>query len=883
VRFQNVGGRTFGATPMDTAELQPNPSLVVSEADVTITNAEQLTGSPAVLVSGDRATFVNLPGGSISLAAGSGTDLSRAAVVITGAGVVLENRSGASISADDGTYQAVLGSAYADTVINEGSIRGYVRLGDGADRYRELAGESNGFGDRYVDLGDGNDEAVFDLSEATSTINISAAGGAGTDLLRFENVGNGDVIRFNGVTSFETIEFSGAGPNSSAIFNRWAPAYETILVNGGLNLVFSASSSASYTGLASGTVIVNDATLRLQRNTVPDRIIGGEGSEHIVLEPQIVVPNPLPTAINSVALGGGDDSFTWHYGYRSPLIADGGEGNDLLVVSQVYAEQSLAAFTGFERVHHQLATDSTSGFTLRDLGIDVQQLILNANESWRASTLTLDLGVRSGLTVGAGFSPVLIAQGTTVGSVMDRVLVDESRTSSGQQIENRGTVAGDVVLEGGDDRFVNAGAIGGAISLGDGNDSFADTASSSFRGVVSGGAGNDTYIVIAGYNPTEAINEGTDTVLSEISFVLGANIENLTLTGNLISEGTGNAGANTITGNSSVNVLYGLGGNDLLFGEAGDDSLFGGDGDDFLYGGAGRDVLEGGTGNDSLFGGAGNDQMAGGSGNDTYEVDSEGDVVFEAAAQGTDLVTASVNYTLHDNVEFLNITGNVVFGFGNGLANTINGNAAGNRLAGFGGDDRLSGQAGNDVLDGGEGNDVLLGGTGADTLVGGAGDDIYEVDDTGDLVWEAAGNGVTDNVFAYVDFALPDEVENLIMLYGNQRFGTGNAGHNIVIGNASDNVMEGGAGYDTLTGGAGSDLFVVRAGFGVDVITDFQAGTGSEDAILFSTSLFSSFAQVMSHSRQVGSDTWIEVGQGNTVVLTGVSLSSLAADDFGFL
>ncbi len=121
------------------------------------------------------------------------------------------------------------------------------------------------------------------------------------------------------------------------------------------------------------------------------------------------------------------------------------------------------------------------------------------------------------------------------------------------------------------------------------------------------------------------------------------------------------------------------------------------------------------------------------------------------------------------------------------------------------------------------------------------------------------------------------------MIYGQQTYGYGNGEDNIIIGNARDNVLEGRGGYDTLTGGAGSDLFLVNPNWGVDVITDFVAGAGTPDAIVFSTKLFSTFDQVMAKSRQVGADVWIEDGLGNTVVLSGISIGTLHQNDFGFV
>ena len=57
-----------------------------------------------------------------------------------------------------------------------------------------------------------------------------------------------------------------------------------------------------------------------------------------------------------------------------------------------------------------------------------------------------------------------------------------------------------------------------------------------------GGAGNDTYVVDnASESITEVAGEGTDTVQAGFTYTLGANLENLTLTGSTAINGTGNA------------------------------------------------------------------------------------------------------------------------------------------------------------------------------------------------------------------------------------------------------------------------------------------------------------------------------------------------------
>ncbi|MFH1020858.1 MAG: putative Ig domain-containing protein, partial [Pseudomonadota bacterium] len=106
-----------------------------------------------------------------------------------------------------------------------------------------------------------------------------------------------------------------------------------------------------------------------------------------------------------------------------------------------------------------------------------------------------------------------------------------------------------------------------------------------------GGAGNDTYYVDdAGDTVREAVNKGTDQVISLVSYVLGENVEDLTLTGRAEINGTGNDLDNIIVGNAAANILEGRAGNDRLTGRASADTLIGGEGNDTLSGGAGNDT-----------------------------------------------------------------------------------------------------------------------------------------------------------------------------------------------------------------------------------------------------------------------------------------------------
>jgi Ca2+-binding RTX toxin-like protein len=228
-------------------------------------------------------------------------------------------------------------------------------------------------------------------------------------------------------------------------------------------------------------------------------------------------------------------------------------------------------------------------------------------------------------------------------------------------------------------------------------------------------------------------------------------------------------------------------------GGPGPDTLNGTTGPDTLKGMGGTDILNGGLGNDRLDGGTGADRMAGGANDDWYFVDNAGDVVIEAAGEGSDRVFASVSYALGAgaSVETLSTASN---------AGTAAINLTGNALA-----QTLVGNAGANVLDGKGG---------ADTMAGLGGSDYYFVDSAADRIIEGASEGTADRVYASVSYALGAGV-HVETLSTASNAGTaainltGNEFANAVIGNAGTNVLDGKAGADTLADFEGNDYYYV--------------------------------------------------------------------------
>ncbi len=223
-----------------------------------------------------------------------------------------------------------------------------------------------------------------------------------------------------------------------------------------------------------------------------------------------------------------------------------------------------------------------------------------------------------------------------------------------------------------------------------------------------------------------------------------------------------------------------------------------------LTGGAERDILLGLGGNDILIGKGSGDRLDGGLGSDTASYASAGSAV-------------AIDLQL-----------------GGGLGSEVSGDI-------FISIENLTGSRFNDTLYGSSAGNILDGGAGADTLRGLGGDDIYVIDNAGDIVDELASgsSGTTDLVQSKISFNLSDAVhakgaiENLTLLTGALN-GTGNALANVITGNGVANTLSGLGGIDTLIGGAGKDTMtggLLRDVFDFNKTTETGKTAATRDVI----------------------------------------------------
>jgi len=704
--------------------------------------------------------------------------------------------------------------------------------------------------------------------------NETLIGGSGDDTL-YGNGGN-DILNggmgndtLDGGTDSDIYVFGqGAGRDTISEYDSTVGTSDTILLNSDVapgDVTLSRDASNLYLDIngTSDTIIVQNwfadpayqvEQIKFADGTVWDtavmqaaKLMGTEDSDYL-----------FGSSGDDVIVGLGGDDYLWGDAGNDTL--DGGTGSDTLCGNTGNDTYVFGRDYGQDTISDYDTTVGNSDTILLNSDVVPGDVTL-----WHdASNLYLGLnGTSDTITVQSWFDDpayrverIEFADGT----VWDTAVMQAAKLVGTENSDYLAGSAGNDVIQGlGGDDYLSGEAGNDTLDGGTGADTMI------------GGLGNDIFLVDNDVDLViENAGEGADRVYASVSYTLGDNIENLYLTGASAIDGTGNSSNNIIEGNSAANILYGLGGDDTINGGEGADTMIGGLGNDIftvdnvadivientgggtdlvyatisytlgdnlenltltgvnaingagnssnnaIIGNAAANILYGLAGDDDINGGEGADTMVGGLGNDIFTVDNVADIVIENAGEGIDRVYTTVSYALSDNIEKLTLSGaSAIDGTGNSLNNTIVGNAGANVLYGL------------------AGNDDINGGAGADSMIGGLGNDIFTVDNVADLAIEYVGEGI-DRVYASVSYALGDNIENLYLTGASAIDGTGNSSNNIIEGNSVDNILYGLAGDDTINGGAGADTMIGGLGndlFTVDNVADLvieNAGEGTD-------------------------------------------------------
>ncbi|PWK30688.1 calcium-binding protein [Cupriavidus plantarum] len=611
-----------------------------------------------------------------------------------------------------------------------------------------------GGGNDVILGGDGNDKLygqdgddLLDAGAGTSGTFLS--GGAGNDIYRL-------AVGFGGV-SIENDD-SSLSKTDAIEFGDGIAASDILMSRSGDNLILSRSGTADVvsvkgffaqdggTGQRVEQVRFADGTVWTYQALLARSLIGGAGMDYI-------------TGFGGADQISGGDGDDWLSGGGGDDRIDGGDGNDDLLGGE--GNDTLIGGAGTDILRGDAGDDTLfadvgDDYLIGGAGSDTYvigpgsgntRISNDDTDIGRLDTVRFAHGIteadlvlrRAGddLVIAAGGSRVTVTNhfanegdntthidritfedNATVLSIADilaytnRLTDDDDDFQAGDGDDVVDGRAGNDTLRGGGGNDLLLGGEGYDRLYGQAGDDILDPGTGTWGSLLSGGAGNDTYRLAAGFGPVAIANDDASlTKLDVVEFGVGIGVDDIlisrfdddlklsrrgtqdvvTVQGFFAQDGgTGQRVEQVRFADGTVwtyqdllaRSLLGGAGRDTIIGFSGVDVIAGQSGDDALYGRAGNDRIEGGDGDDHLYGEIGSDVLVGGAGDDTLEGDADG------ATAGDD------------------------------------------ELYGGDGQDTLWGRNGNDILVGGKGRDVIRGGKGVDIVRVGLGDGVDRIEAT---------------------------------------------------------------------------------------------------------------------------------------------------------
>lgn len=476
--------------------------------------------------------------------------LSFAGVVFEGSTFLFPNDGGEFYidkGADAG--HSITGTGSVDQILGLSGNDSMTGLG-GDDLFTLQTGADGEYGHDTIDGGSGGTDTGIDAIGFGTTADRAASVNLATGVVTGGNANSGATIRFRSIDNATGTGFD-----------------DTLTGNGGANSFLGFDGDDSLNG-AGGKDLLNGARGN-------DTLIGGSGVDTAdYSNPYSNVP---PTGGVSLSLLAGTATDSW------------GDSDQLIAIENVIGSalnDSIAGSNAGNRLEGRAGDDSLAGGAGGDLLIGG-----DGNDSLDGGpgvdTLRGGLGsdvlvagqagdVASGLGV-----PLIVTSGFLQSDSDGDGIIDLLEDRNGNDAVDDDDTDNDGIADYLDVNSDDDGALDSNESDTEDadNDGTPDRFDPDFFGVRGGLDANGDGMI-----DVQETGSGVDTVLAGVSYTLGEDIYNLSLTGTAGSAGTGNGLDNVLTGNAGANALAGGQGHDQLYGRGGNDSLTGGaDADRFVF------------------------------------------------------------------------------------------------------------------------------------------------------------------------------------------------------------------------------------------------------------------------------------------------------------